>query len=65
MATLRSELLMRAIRAANDILAGYTESDLRSFTFDRMVDELYAQFLANEYRDIFPSISDSTETFWG
>ena len=65
MSTLRNDLMQRAIEKANAILSGYSDTDFRQFTYDRMVDELYTEMLRSEYGKVFPSMAETYTDFWG
>ena len=45
MGTLHNEIMMASIKLANERLARYSDTDMKEFTFDRMVDEIYAELL--------------------
>ena len=45
MGTLHTEIMTEAIKRANEQLVIYSDTDLKEFTFDRLVDEYYAEIL--------------------
>jgi len=45
MGSLHNEIMQAAIKQANERLSRYSETEMREFTFDRLVDEIYAELM--------------------